>query len=124
MFIRPPPALLPPVKDRTYIQRENTDIEIFTRVELRGLILASFSTVVNCGLMLIYIYLNFKSNRDIRVKRKKNMTMNRRPCRENSQDKFNRYFHFPMKMLLFFYFIIIIIICIYVRKCTLFLYYV
>ena len=27
--------------------------------------------------------------------------MNRPPCRENSQDKFNRYFHFVMNKLLF-----------------------
>ena len=32
------------------------------------------------------------------------MTMNQRPCRENSQDKFNRYFHFVMNKLLFLFY--------------------
>ena len=32
------------------------------------------------------------------------MTMNRRPCRENSEDKFNRYFHFVMNKLLFLFY--------------------
>ena len=50
--------------------------------------------------MRIYIYLNFKSNRDIQVK---NMTMNRRPCRKNSQDKFSKCIHFVMNNLLFLF---------------------
>ena len=48
------------------------------------------------------------------------MTMNRRPCRKNCQDKFSKCIHFVMNKLLFL-FSYYHNYCIYIRKFTIFL---